>query len=123
MSAFSDANELEILQIWDGVTGRAVAGTEATLALIELVPNAVVPEHRHPNEQTGLLLRGSLRFTVGGETKELKPGAMWVIPGDTPHDVVAGPEGATLAELFAPPRADWAGLERLPARPVTLGRQ
>ena len=123
MSAFSDANELEILQIWDGVTGRAVAGTEATLVLIELVPNAVVPEHQHPNEQTGLLLRGSLRFTVGGETKELKPGAMWVIPGDTPHDVVAGPDGATLAELFAPPRADWGGLERLPASPVTLGQQ
>ena len=121
MSHFSDANELEILQIWDGVTGRAVAGAEATLAFIELAPDAVVPEHRHPNEQTGLLLRGSLRFTVGGETKELTPGAMWVIPGDTPHDVVAGPDGATLAELFAPPRADWAGLERLPASPVTLG--
>ena len=123
MSAFSDASELEILRIWDGVTGRAVTGAEATLVLIELEPNAVVPEHRHPNEQTGLLLRGSLTFTVGGETKELAPGAMWVIPGDTPHDVVAGPDGATLAELFAPPRADWAGLERLPASPVTLDRQ
>ena len=120
MTAFSDANELEILRIWDGVTGRAVAGDEATLALIELVPGAVVPEHRHPNEQPGLLLRGSLTFTVGGETKELQPGAMWVIPGDTPHEVVAGPDGATLAELFAPPRADWGGLERLPAARVTL---
>ena len=68
MSHFSDASELEILQIWDGVTGRAVAGAEATLAFIELAPDAVVPEHRHPNEQTGLLLHGSLRFTVVGET-------------------------------------------------------
>ena len=120
MTAFSDASELEILQIWDGVTGRAVAGAQATLALIELAPNAVVPEHRHPNEQTGILVRGSLTFTVGGETKELAPGAMWVIPGDTPHDVTAGPEGATLAELFSPPREDWAALERLPAARVTL---
>lgn len=120
MSYFSEASELEVLHIWDGVTGRAVAGEGATLALIELVPDAVVPEHRHPNEQTGLLLRGALRFTIGGETKELQPGALWVIPGDTPHDVVAGPEGATLAELFAPPRTDWAGLERSPAAPVTL---
>jgi len=120
MTFFSDAGELEILRIWDGVHGRAVAGEQATLALIELDPNALVPEHRHPNEQTGILLRGTLTFTIGGETKELRPGSMWVIPGDTPHDVAAGPEGATLAELFSPPREDWAALERLPAARVTL---
>jgi quercetin dioxygenase-like cupin family protein len=117
---FSDANELEILQIWDGVQARAVAGEQATLALIELAPGAPVPEHHHVNEQTGLLLRGALTFTIGGERRELGPGAMWVIPADVPHDVIAGPEGATLAELFSPPRDDWSALERLPASPVTL---
>ena len=29
-------------------------------------------------------------------------------------------DGAALAELFAPPRGDWGGLDRLPASPVTL---
>ena len=117
---FAQAGELEVLRIWDGVRARAVAGAQATLALIELDPGAVVPEHRHPNEQTGLLLRGSLRFTIAGETRELGPGALWVIPGDSPHDVTAGPEGATLAELFSPPRDDWAALERDAPSPVTL---
>lgn len=120
MSFFSDASELERLQIWDGLTGRAVAGKEASLVAIEIEPDAVVPEHRHPNEQTGFLVRGSLTFTVGGETKELQAGAMWVIPGDVPHDVKAGPGGAFLVELFAPPREDWGGLERLPAARVTI---
>jgi quercetin dioxygenase-like cupin family protein len=120
MTAFSHLDELEILRVWEGVHGRAVAGAEATLAWIELDPNTVVPEHHHVNEQTGILVRGSLTFTVGAETKELQPGAMWVIPADVPHSVTAGPEGAALAELFAPPRADWGGLERLPAAPVTL---
>jgi quercetin dioxygenase-like cupin family protein len=118
---FAHVDELEVLKIWDGVRGRAVAGAHATLAVIELDPNAVVPEHRHPNEQTGLLLRGSLRFTIAGEAEDLRPGAMWVIPGDTPHDVVAGGEGATIAELFSPPREDWAALERDAPSPVTLG--
>ena len=45
---------------------------------------------------------------------------MWVIPGDTPHQVTAGSDGAAIAELFAPPRADWAGLERRGPEPVTL---
>ena len=120
MTAFSHIDELEVLKIWDGVNGRAAAGEQATLTWIELDPGVVVPEHRHPNEQIGILIRGSLTFTVGDETKELRPGAMWVIPGDVPHTVTAGAEGAALAELFAPPRADWAGLERGPAKPVTL---
>jgi unsaturated pyranuronate lyase len=120
MSHFSEVGELDVVQIWDGVTARIVAGSEAALTFVELAPNAVVPEHQHPNEQTGLLLRGSLTFRIGDETKELRPGSMWVIPGDTPHQVTAGPDGAGLAELFAPPRADWAGLERRAPEPVTL---
>jgi hypothetical protein len=44
-----------------------------------------------------------------------------VIPADVPHSVTAGPEGAFLIELFAPPRADWADLERLePSPPAGL---
>jgi len=113
MSAFDDIREIVPLQIWEGVVGRSVEGKEATLTAIDLDPNTVVPEHKHVNEQIGILLRGSLRFRVGDEAKDLEPGSMWVIPADVPHDVHAGPEGAFLVELFAPPRADWAGLERL----------
>jgi quercetin dioxygenase-like cupin family protein len=120
MSAFSNASDLAPIKIWDGVVARAVDGEEATLALIDLEPNTQVPEHHHVNEQTGILIGGSMSFTVGGETKEIEPGEMWVIPAHVPHSVVAGPEGARLAELFAPPRADWAGLERLSTSPVTL---
>ena len=104
-------------------TGSSRARSKAPrrrFALIDLEPNTHVPEHHHVNEQTGILLRGSMSFTIGDETKQIEPGEMWVIPADVPHSVISGPEGATLAELFAPPRADWAGLERLPATPVTL---
>jgi quercetin dioxygenase-like cupin family protein len=113
MSPFDDIREIAPLKIWDGVIARAVQGKEATLAAIELDPHVEVPEHQHPNEQTGILLRGSLSFRIGDETKDLVPGSTWVIPAGRPHAVHAGPEGAFLVELFAPPRADWAGLERL----------
>jgi quercetin dioxygenase-like cupin family protein len=113
MSAFDDIREIVPLKIWDGVVGRAIVGSEATLAAIELDPGTKVPEHHHVNEQTGILLRGSLRFRIGDETKDLVAGSTWVIPADVPHAVDAGPDGAFLVELFAPPRADWGGLERL----------
>jgi quercetin dioxygenase-like cupin family protein len=119
MSAFDDIREVVPLQIWNGVVARSVDGKEATLAAIELDPNTEVPEHHHVNEQTGILLRGTLTFRIGDETKELRPGSMWVIPADVPHAVHAGADGAFLVELFAPPRADWAGLERLePSAPT-----
>ena len=123
MSHYSELREIEPLQIWEGVAARVVHGDEATLAAIELEPGAVVPEHAHLNEQTGILIRGQLTFTIGGETKELRPGATWVIPAHTPHSVEVAPEGASLVELFAPPRADWGGLERLDASSdaATLG--
>jgi quercetin dioxygenase-like cupin family protein len=113
VSAFDDLREIVPLQIWNGVVGRAVSGEEATLVAIDLEAGTEVPEHRHVNEQIGILLRGSLTFRIGDERKELRPGSTWVIPADVPHSVDAGPEGAFLVELFAPPRADWAALERL----------
>jgi quercetin dioxygenase-like cupin family protein len=121
MSYFEHLNEIVPLQIWNGVVGRAVAGSEATLAAIELEPNTALPEHHHVNEQTGMLIRGALTFRIGDETRELTPGSTWVIPADVPHSVTAGPKGAFLIELFAPPRVDWAGLERLePSPPAGL---
>ena len=119
MSAFDDIRAIVPLQVWDGVIAHAVEGKEATLAAIELAPSTKVPEHQHANEQTGILLRGTLRFRIGDEAKDLVPGSTWVIPANVPHDVEAGPDGAFLVELFAPPRADWAGLERLEPRTPT----
>jgi quercetin dioxygenase-like cupin family protein len=75
----------------------------------------VVPEHAHLNEQTGILLSGSLTFTIDGESKDLRPGSAWVIPAHTPHSVTVGADGAKLVELFAPPRDDWGDRERLEA--------
>jgi quercetin dioxygenase-like cupin family protein len=118
-SAFSEVSSIEPQQIWDGVLGRVVRGEQVTVGVIELDPGSFVPEHRHPNEQVGVLLRGSLIFRVGAESRELGPGGAWSIPADVPHDVRVGPEGAIVVEAFAPIRADWEQLERLePRRPL-----
>jgi quercetin dioxygenase-like cupin family protein len=96
---------------------RLVSGERLTLAVVELDPNAVVAEHAHVNEQLGLLLHGSMAFRVGDEERELGPGDTWTIPSNTPHSAVAGPEGAVVIDVFAPPRDDWAGLGPLEQRP------
>lgn len=112
MSAFDDIEAIGPLRVWDDVVAREVHGEQSTLAVVELEPGALVPEHHHANEQLGLVIRGSVTFRVADETKELGPGATWSIPADVPHEVRAGPEGAVVIDVFAPARADWGGLER-----------
>jgi quercetin dioxygenase-like cupin family protein len=115
-SPFADLSGLDAQRIWEGVTGRVVEGERVTLAVIELDPDSVVPEHRHENEQVGVLVSGRLEFRIGDEARRVAPGGIWCIPADVPHEVRTGPEGAVAVEVFAPVRADWAGLERLEAR-------
>jgi unsaturated pyranuronate lyase len=117
MSVYGDLSSIAPLPIWEGLLARAVEGEQSTLAVVELGPDVAVPEHSHANEQLGVLVSGSVTFTVGGETKELGPGATWRIVGDVPHSVVSGPNGAVVVESFAPGREDWEGLERLAPSP------
>jgi quercetin dioxygenase-like cupin family protein len=76
-----------------------------------------VPEHAHENEQVGILIEGSVTFTIGDETRELERGATWRILGHVPHSVVVGPGGALIVEVFSPVREDWNALEREAPRP------
>src|SRR5581483_2851330 len=96
VTAFSHLDALVPHVIWPGVTGRSVVSENATFSYLELDPDTHVPEHAHPNEQVGVLLRGSLRFRIGQETADLTPGATWCILADVPHEVWAGPDGAAL---------------------------
>jgi quercetin dioxygenase-like cupin family protein len=107
---------LEPFAIWDGVVARSVDGERVGLAVVELDPDTVVPEHRHDNEQLGMVLRGTVRFRVGEETRTLEPGGTWQIPPNVPHEVQVGPDGAVVIDVFAPVREDWQSLERLGAR-------
>jgi len=108
MSSFQNLADLELLKLWgETVKARRVQGERITLAIVELEPNAVVAEHRHANEQLGMVIRGQMHFTVDGETRDLGPGGTWRILGDRPHDVVAGPEGAVVIDVFTPVRSDW----------------
>jgi quercetin dioxygenase-like cupin family protein len=113
MSAFEDIEAVGPLRIWDDVVAREIHGQQTTLAVVELEPGALVPEHHHVSEQLGMVITGSVSFRVGAEEKQLGPGATWNIPSDVPHEVKAGPEGAVVIDVFSPTRQDdWSGLER-----------
>jgi len=118
-----DLAETLPIQVWEGVVARRVMGEKVTLAVVELTADSVVPEHRHPNEQCGLVIEGEVTFRIGDEERVLGPGGTWRILADTPHSVVTGPGGAVVVDVFAPARDDWAdrptvGSPDQPAIPV-----
>jgi quercetin dioxygenase-like cupin family protein len=112
MSTFLALHGIRPHVLRDGVTARAVKGERMTLAVVDLEPNAAVPEHKHDNEQLGFVISGSITMRVGSEKRELHAGDTYTIPSNVPHEATAGGRGATVVDVFAPVRADWAALKR-----------
>ena len=111
MSNLTDIATRPLLDLWgDTVKARRIEGERITFAVVELAADAVVPGHQHENEQLGMVITGSVTFTIGDETRELGPGGTWRIPSNVPHNVTTGPEGAVVVDIFAPTRRDWDAL-------------
>jgi quercetin dioxygenase-like cupin family protein len=113
MGVFDSLDSVRPYRIWDGAVARAVAGERMTFAVVDLEPDLEVPEHHHPNEQVGMVLKGFVTMTVDGESRRLGAGETYVIPGDVPHSARTGPEGASVLDVFSPIREDWERVERL----------
>ncbi len=109
MSNLVDLEAVPPFDVWgEAVRARKIEGERLTLAVVELAPDALVPEHRHESEQLGICIEGSVTFTVDGETRELGPGGTWRILSNRPHIARAGPHGAIVIDVFASTRSDWA---------------
>ena len=115
MTDLADLADIPPIQVFDGIKARRVEGERVTLAIVELDPGAVVPEHQHAHEQNGMVITGQMTFRVGAEERVLGPGGTWRILGDVPHTATAGPDGAVVIDVFSPIRTDWGD------RPVVEG--
>lgn len=85
---------------------KAIHTERMTVARLSLKAGAVVPEHRHENEQVTMLESGRLVFISNGERIEVRAGQTLVIPPNVPHRVEAL-EDSLAVDLFAPLREDW----------------
>lgn len=114
---FAPLADLRPYLIRAGMKARVVNGERMTMSVIDIEPHAVAEEHHHHNEQLGFVIRGQLTFRIGSETRELNPGDTYSIPPDVLHEAKAGPDGATVMDVFGPVRADWEKLPRAEPSP------
>jgi quercetin dioxygenase-like cupin family protein len=101
MSAFDDLQSISPQLLVEGYLARAIHGEQLTLAVVEVEAGAELPEHRHLNEQFGMVIEGSVAFRVGNETRTVGPGGIWRIPSNTPHTVTGGERGAVVVDIFS----------------------
>jgi quercetin dioxygenase-like cupin family protein len=95
------------VDVLPGIRRKTLAhGAAALLSEFRLEAGAELPIHDHPQEQTGYLVAGQLRLTIGDETRDMSPGDSWSIPGGVPHGGVAL-EQAVAVEVFSPVRRDY----------------
>jgi quercetin dioxygenase-like cupin family protein len=102
-----DPHDGLLRQLAPGLSTRIFAGEHAMLSVVTISPGAMGTMHHHPEEQWGVLLSGSAIRFQGGEEIAVKPGDFWRTPGHVPHTMRAGPDGARVLDIFAPPRPEY----------------
>jgi quercetin dioxygenase-like cupin family protein len=88
------------------VVRKVIHTGQMTIARLNILKDAVVPEHSHINEQVANVERGALLFHIAGVDQVVGAGQSLVIPPNVPHGVVAL-EDTVVTDVFAPRREDW----------------
>ena len=100
-------SEMPQKNIAPGVDIKVVSGDKAQMSFVTLAPGAEVPLHNHPHEQLGVVMEGEFELTIGDETRRMKKGDTYVIPGDVYHAVTRVYVPSVALDIFSPPREEY----------------
>ena len=83
-----------------------VYGEKMLMVEFRLRRDASLPLHAHPHEQTGYLVKGRIRLTIGADVYEVLTGDSWCIPGGALHgaEII---EDSVAIEVFSPVRENY----------------
>lgn len=94
-------------QAVDGVRMKTLVYGENTL-FTEFLLSAghTLPRHAHEQEQTGYLVSGAIRLSIGNDAFDVGPGDSWCIPGGVEHGAEILADSVAI-EVFSPVRKDY----------------
>lgn len=87
-----------------GIETRVFPGDQAMLSVVSFEPGRQGQIHAHSEEQWGVLLEGDGVRIQDGTEVPVGAGDFWRTPGGVAHGFRAGPQGAKVLDIFAPPR-------------------
>lgn len=104
---FSKADENGYKEVLPGIRLKTLVHGEKTLfAEFRMEAGSSLPRHAHLHEQTGFLVAGRVKLTIGQQTFEAGPGDSWCIPGNTEHSAEILAQSHAI-EVFSPVREDY----------------
>ncbi|MFT3783839.1 MAG: cupin domain-containing protein [Nibricoccus sp.] len=104
---FTRASTTGYRQALPGVALKTLTHGKKTLfAEFRLTKGSTLPKHSHPHEQTGYLVSGRIKLTIGQETFDVKPGDCWCIEGGVEHGAEIIDDSVAI-EVFSPVREDY----------------
>ena len=83
-----------------------VHGEKTLMTKFNLKEGQVHASHRHPYEQTGFLIKGKVKFTIGDEVHIVETGDAWSILSDIEHQAEIIEDSIGI-EVFSPVREDY----------------
>jgi quercetin dioxygenase-like cupin family protein len=89
-----------------GFRVRFVHSEHMTQAYWDIDAGAALPEHGHVHEQVTQVIEGVFELTVEGETTQLEPGLVAVIPSGARHSGRAV-TACRIIDAFSPVREDY----------------
>ncbi len=104
---FCDLENRAAKEVAPGIRIRTFWQEKMLVSMVDLEPNAVLPLHSHAHEQCGVVVSGEFALTIAGETRALKPGDSYIIPGNIEHGATVSEQGARVMEVFAPVREEY----------------
>ncbi|MBI3003149.1 MAG: cupin domain-containing protein [candidate division NC10 bacterium] len=105
--SFVDLNAKTAKMLFEGVRAQVAWGDRLMLSLVTLDAGSTVPMHSHPHEQAGIVVEGELDFTIGAETRRVKAGDSYIIPGNVQHGCAACAGRALVLDIFSPVREEY----------------
>ena len=91
----------------EGIERQMVVGQNLMICRFRFSPLLVTPEHRHPHEQTSLVMSGRVRFFIEGEERICSPGDVLHFPSNCLHGATMMDEEVVLIDIFTPLREDF----------------
>ncbi len=110
MTHYFDQSEVTSKEILPGVFQQVLSGRaqDEKMMMVRyfIKEGSVFPEHEHPHEQQGIMIKGEADFIIGGEKRRTKTGDGYIIPGNVLHGAVFLKDSIVI-DVFSPPREDF----------------
>ena len=99
--------DVPTIELAPGSNAHIISAERITLSIVSAKPNAVVPIHRHENEQMVIVIDGSIDFVIEGKQYHVEKGDVIVLPSNTEHGAYFTEKGAHVIDAFSPTRQDF----------------